>query len=216
MSAEEFGRAAVLVILLLATVFVGVVLVDGYRRRRRALVYRAALMAWNGWSPAPPDPRLVAFGTLLGLQGQPTQMFTGDFRGRRLFILYYEFGSTEESPEACLIALRLPGALPPLTVSEDVPMERVLGEDIELESQAFNDKFRVQGYTRRFASAVLQPRLMEWMLLNPLRWHVAGNMLVTWGHHELTGAEITARLETLAGVIDRIPPFVFRDNWATS
>ncbi len=114
MSAEEFGRTAVLVILLLAAVFAGVVLVDHYRRRRQALVYRAALMAWNGWSPAPQDPRLVAFGTRLGLQGQPTQM------------------------------------------------------------------------------------------------------LVTVGHHELTGAEIMARLETMAGVIDRIPPFVFRDYGAVS
>jgi hypothetical protein len=40
------------------------------------------------------------------------------------------------------------------------------------------------------ASAVLHPRMMEWMLTLP---------------------DVLARLEAMNGVIDRIPPFVLRD-----
>ncbi len=107
-----------------------------------------------------------------------------------------------------LIALSLPTALPQLTVSKD----SVLPGDIELESQMFNEQFRVQADDQRFASAVLQPRLMEWMLQNPsLRWQIAGDTLVSWGYGEVPVTELPARLSSMAGVIDRIPPFVLRD-----
>ncbi|MDX6236850.1 MAG: hypothetical protein QOG10_1665 [Kribbellaceae bacterium] len=62
------------------------------------------------------------------------------------------------------------------------------------------------------ASAVLHPRMMEWMLVNPgLRWQLAGNVLVSWGTGLWTLPDVLARLEAMNGVIDRIPPFVLRD-----
>ncbi|GAB3948089.1 hypothetical protein GCM10029976_078540 [Kribbella albertanoniae] len=109
-----------------------------------------------------------------------------------------------------LIALSLPVALPPLTVSKDSVLPGV--NDIELESQAFNERFRVQADDQRFASALLQPRLMAWLLQNPeLQWHLAGDALVSWGYGEVAPADILTRLEAMAGVIDRIPPFVLTD-----
>ncbi|MFC9690144.1 hypothetical protein ACFTSF_16480 [Kribbella sp. NPDC056951] len=214
---DEFGYAAVKVILLITAVVVVVVFIVYDRRRRVALAYRAAIVARLGWSLAPPDPWLVTVATRLGVPGQPARMFTGDFDGRRLFVIDFELTPTDGEGLAHLIGLTLPGKLPPLTVSPDVRLERLLGQDIELESQAFNDTFRVQGYSGRFASAVLQPRLMEWMLHNSrLRWHIAGNILVTWELFELTMPEVMARLETMAGVIDRIPRFVFRDDWTVA
>jgi hypothetical protein len=81
-----------------------------------------------------------------------------------------------------------------------------------LESKAFNDAFRITCADNRYASAVLHPRMMEWMLFNPgLRWQVAGNALVSWGSGLWTLPDVLARLEAMNGVIDRIPPFVLRD-----
>ncbi len=137
-------------------------------------------------------------------------MFTGDFHGRRLWVLDYEFTTRQGPSPVHLIALALPVALPELTVSKDSVLPGV--SDIELESQAFNERFRVQADDQRFASAVLQPRMMEWLLQNPgLQWHLAGGTLVSWGYGEVAPTDVLARLEAMAGVIDRIPPLVLTD-----
>ncbi|GAA1669212.1 hypothetical protein GCM10009745_09600 [Kribbella yunnanensis] len=173
-------------------------------------------MEAQGWLVAPAEPWLVELAGRLTIKGRATQMFTGDFGGRGLRVLDYEFTARRGPAPVHLIALSLPVGLPRLTVSRDSTLTRVLGNDIELESQAFNDRFRVQADDQRFASAVLQPRLMEWMLQNPdLQWHLAGNALVSWGYGEVPVAEVLVRLEAMAGVIDRIPPFVLRDYAAS-
>ncbi|MFB6726465.1 DUF3137 domain-containing protein [Kribbella sp. NPDC056345] len=188
----------------------GVAIIVVRRRRRRAAIRRrAAVMGSHGWALAPAEPSLVALAGRLTIRGRATQMFTGDFRGRELRVLDYEFTARRGPAPVHLIALTLPVALPQLTVSKDSALP---GRDFELESQSFNEQFRVQADDQRFASAVLQPRLMEWMLQNPdLRWHLAGNALVSWGYGEVAPTDILARLEAMAGVIDRIPPFVLTD-----
>jgi len=39
----------------------------------------------------------------------------------------------------------------------------------------------------------------------------AGNALVSWSHGSFVVRDVLARLEAMAGVIDRIPPYVVRD-----
>ena len=79
------------------------------------------------------------------------------------------------------------------------------GRDLELENKAFNDAFRIDCADDWFASAVLHPRMMEWMLFNHLEWQFAGNA-------RLLGPRVVlARLEAMTGLIDRIPPYVLRD-----
>jgi len=185
-----------------------VILVVRRRRHQAAIRRRAEVMSSAGWVPATAEPRLVELAGRLTVRGRATQMFTGEFRGRQVSVLDYEFTARRGPAPVHLIALSLPAALPPLTVSKD----SLLPGDIELESQMFNEQFRVQADDQRFASAVLQPRLMEWMMQNPsLRWHIAEDTLVSWGHGELPVTELPARLEAMAGVVDRIPPFVLRD-----
>jgi len=50
------------------------------------------------------------------------------------------------------------------------------------------------------------------MLFNPgLEWQFAGHALVSWGTGTFVVADLFLRLEAMAGVIDRVPPFVLRD-----
>ena len=177
------------------------------RRRRDAVRRRAEVMAGHGWSVVSVDPGLAVLAGQLTFKGRATQMFAGGFPGGR--VLDYEFTARRGPAPVHLVALPLPVVLPRLTVSKESVLAR---GDIELESQAFNEQFDVQADDERFASAVLQPRLMEWMLQNPeLQWHLAGSIIVSWGYGEIAPSEVTARLEALAGVVDRIPPFVLRD-----
>jgi hypothetical protein len=143
-------------------------------------------------------------------------MFAGDYRGRGMCALDYFYttsnGKTTQTHNVHLVALNLPTALPPLTVSKDSALQRAFSNDIELESQVFNDAFRIDCADQRYASAVLHPQLMEWMLANPgLEWQLAGNALVSWGYGAFTAPDVQARLEAMTGVIDRIPRFVLQD-----
>jgi hypothetical protein len=200
----------------LAAVVVFVTLVRT-RRRREFLQARAQVMAQLGLFPAPPNPWLSDVAARLFQRGIPGEMFAGDFGGRGLCVLDYRFttgsGNNQHTVFVHLVALNLPVPLPPLTVTRQSGFKRVFGgRDLELESKAFNDAFRISCGDDRFASAVLHPRMMEWMLFNPgLEWQLAGNALVSWGDGQFQVHELLQRLEAMVGVVDRIPPFVLRD-----
>jgi hypothetical protein len=185
-------------------------------RRRDFLKARAYGAAQLGWYPAPPNPWLVEVAARLFQRGRAGEMVTGGFRDRGVCVLDYSYktgqGQTTSTNHCHLIALSLPVALPPLTLAPESTLARLTGRDLELESKAFNDAFRITCTDNRYASAVLHPRMMEWMLVNPgLRWQLAGNTLVSWGAGLWTLPDVLARLEAMNGVIDRIPPFVLRD-----
>jgi hypothetical protein len=186
-------------------------------RRRDFLKARAYGAAQLGWYPAPPSPWLVEVTAGLFQRGKAGEMVAGAFRDRGVCVLDYSYTTTSpngqgQNHDCHLVALNLPVALPPLTLDAESKLARLIGRDLELESKAFNDAFRITCADNRYASAVLHPRMMEWMLMNPgLRWHLAGNSLVSWGSGLWTLPDILARLEAMSGVIDRIPPFVLRD-----
>lgn len=187
------------------------------RRRRAWLRERAVAAAAVGWYPAPPNPWLVQVAENLYRSGRAEEMYVGEHRGRSLCILDYTYttsnGKTTQTHHVHLVALNLPAALPPLNLQLDSGLRRALGgRDLELENQTFNDKFRITCADDRYASAVLHPRMMEWLLHNPgLEWEIAGNALVSWGHESFTIPDTLARLDAMSGVVDLIPSFVLRD-----
>jgi hypothetical protein len=192
------------------------------KRRKEFLRKRAYEAAQCGWYPAPPNPWLAETAANLWKRGRPGEMVAGDFRGRGMCALDYTYetttsdgkgGTTTTTHQVHLVALNLPVALPPLTVTADSKLKRFFGgRDLELESQAFNDAFRISCADDRYASAVIHPRMMEWLLYNPgLEWQLSGNALISWGTGPYVVPDTLARLEAMAGVIDRVPPFVLRD-----
>jgi hypothetical protein len=193
-------------------------------KRRKAFLHRRwHEMAQYGWQPVPPNPWLVEVVAKLYQRGKPGEMMAGDFRGRGMCALDYSYTTTTSSGadgqttttthQVHAVALNLPVALPPITLSKESRTKRFFGgRDLELESQAFNDAFRIHCADDRYASAVLHPRMMEWMLFNPgLEWQVAGNALVSWGTGPFLIPDVVARLEAMSRLIELIPPFVLRD-----
>ena len=182
---------------------------------------RAHGAAQLGWFPAPPNPWLAEVAANLFQRGKPGEMVAGDFRGRGMCALDYSYTTTTSNGQTTtttthqvhVVALNLPVALPALTVTADSKLKRVFGgRDLELESKAFNDAFRIHCADDRYASAVLHPRMTEWLLFNPgLEWQVAGNALVSWGIGSWAVPDVLARLEAMNRLIDLIPPFVLRD-----
>ncbi|ADB34709.1 hypothetical protein Kfla_5704 [Kribbella flavida DSM 17836] len=210
-----------LVVVAVPFVVLAAVVVVLVRRRTAFFRQRAYEAAQFGWFPAPPNPWLVQTAENLWQNGKAGQMLAGEFRGRGVCLLDYTYTTvrsngqqtTSSTHQVHLVALNLPAALPPLTVTAESTLKRVFGgKDLELESKAFNDAFRIACADNRYASAVLHPRMMEWMLFNQgLEWQIAGNALVSWGIGPFTIPMTLARLEAMSGVIDRLPPFVLRD-----
>jgi hypothetical protein len=111
------------------------------------------------------------------------------------------------SHQEVVLGFTLPFALPQISVNG-----ARLGEKAEFESEAFNDVFKVRAANLKFASDVIHPRTMEWMLANrpvsgwtvfgqTVRFHVGGQDMFI----------MAAAEETLRGFLGRIPRFVWDD-----
>jgi len=113
--------------------------------------------------------------------------------------------------------LQLAAFLPTLQVTPENVLTRIghsLGlDDIDLESEDFNRRFRVHASDRKFASDVLTPRTMQSMLARPaVSWRIAGTDILTWVDGRMTPLAVTKALSTLELVVDGIPSFVWKDH----
>ena len=107
-------------------------------------------------------------------------------------------------------ALQLSAYLPRLQVTPENVFTRIGSafgiEDIELESEDFNRRFRVHANDRKFASDVLTPRTMEALLRQPdLSWRFDGSDIVGWTDGRITPPTVLAMTSQLRTVVDGIP-----------
>ncbi|ADB34710.1 hypothetical protein Kfla_5705 [Kribbella flavida DSM 17836] len=211
------GTVAAIVLLLLALI---VLLALPYVvvLRRRFFAERAAQAASLGWQQAPPNPFLAGVARrIYGSRGRADRMVTGQFRGHVMCALDFSYttvaGRSIRHHKCHLVSVTLPVPLPGLVLVQDNPIARAFGvPDLELESGAFNDLFWVDCADGRYASAVLNPQLMEWMLAHPtLEWRIDGDALVAWGPGYYSIPQVTTKLEGLVGVVERLAPFVLAD-----
>lgn len=187
------------------------------RKRRRTDRDQQLFLVQLGWVWVPPNPWLVAVAEEVFARGRPVAMAAGPYQGRDACVLDFQYtqstGERVQTVECHLVAVNLPVALPPLVLSGQNRLVQLLaGRDLELENQAFNDRFRIDCYDDRYASAVLHPRVMELMLANDwLDWRINGNALVSWAYGRWTPADVVPRLEVLTHLAALIPNFVLRD-----
>ena len=116
-----------------------------------------------------------------------------------------------------MTSLQLPAYLPRLQVTPENILTRIgnaLGlDDIELESEDFNRKFRVHADDPKFASDVLSPRTMQALLAQPaVSWRFEGSDIVGWEEGKLSPTRALALASTLNLVVDGIPSFVWHDH----
>jgi hypothetical protein len=126
-------------------------------------------------------------------------------------------GRTTQTHRYTVTAVQMPTFLPTLQVTPESVFTRMghaLGlDDIDLESEDFNRKFRVHANDRKFASDILTPRTMQALLARPATsWRISGNDILSWADERLSPLLVTKSASTLELVIDGIPSFVWKDH----
>ncbi len=156
---------------------------------------------------------------------QARNILQGSFRNRPIvaFDYSYQTHSTDskgnrqtQTHRFAVCALSVDAYLPRL---ELVP-ESVLGrfgtalgmQDIELESEDFNRRYRVRAGNQKFAFDVLPPRTMEALMRrSALHLRLSGTDAVCWEPGRHSPSELLARLDALATLVEGIPEFVWKD-----
>jgi Protein of unknown function (DUF3137) len=126
-------------------------------------------------------------------------------------------GRTTTTHHYVVASVQLPTFLPRLQVTPENVLTRLgnaVGfDDIELESEDFNRKFRVSCDDPKFASDVLSPRTMQLLVSRPVpSWRIEGTDVVAWHEGRMSPALVLSMLQTLCAVIAGVPSFVWHDH----
>lgn len=194
------------------------------QRRARYLAFAAD----RGWLYTPRDDSWVdrfagePFGR--GRSRQATHVLRGRYDGREAVVFDYRYlthsGSgqhqTTQTHRFTVCALRLPAQLPRLELTGEnvlTRLGRALGrDDVELESEEFNRRYRVSAQDRRLAYDVLHPRQMEQLLAVPtLNLRLWGADALLWERGSTDLAALPERLAVLSRFVDGIPAYVWSD-----
>lgn len=214
-------------VLPLFVVFVVVMLVGSflYQRHREKLLRTWA--ASVGWTYVGADPSLVTrwsgepFGR--GSSRKTSEVVTGLYRGRPAVSFAYRdttgSGKNRSVHTFHVVATTLPAFLPTLELTPDGLGARIAkafgGQDLEVESEAFNQVWRVEAADPKFAHDVVHPRLME-RLLRPdargMSLRVEGTDILSWRPGASNLDTVASRLDVLGAVVDAVPPFVWQDH----
>ena len=215
-------------------VVVGIVIAYfGYQSWKQEQKRRELLMAWatnSGFAFEVEDDRwcerwqATPFGQ--GDHRKASNVVTGAQKGRPFAAFDYSFqthssngkgGQTTTTHRYVVTSVQLPTYLPQLQVTPENLVTRLGNafglDDIELESEDFNRRFRVRAQDRKFACDVLGPRTMAMLLSRPaLSWRIEGTDILAWQDGRLTPATCLATTSQLQDIVDGIPSFVWHDS----
>lgn len=221
---------ALVVIVVLAVVAVTVLRFQAAKKRREAFAVWAAK---RGWIYSESDDSYAdrfdgtPFGT--GNRRRAQNVVVGQLSGRQVvaFDYLYETDAADSKGRRTtkhrygIVAIALPALVPTLQVSQEGiagTVVRAVGvKDIELENEDFNREFKVKGDDRKFASDVLHPQMMAFLMQSKgPAWRMSGGDLVSWSKGRLDRRRIDRDLAFLSGVIDQVPGFGWTDRGAAS
>jgi hypothetical protein len=196
-----------------------------HQRRARYLAFAAE----RGWTYTPRDTALPRrfrgepFGR--GSGRRATHVLRGQYGGREALVFDYRYVTrssngqhqTTQTHRFTVCALALPTAVPRLQLTGENALTRMAGalgfDDVELESEDFNRRYRVSCDDRRFAYEVLHPRTMERLLAQPtLNLRLDGADALLWQRGTTDLQHVEGRLAVLAELLDGIPPYVWADR----
>ena len=110
------------------------------------------------------------------------------------------------------------GYLGRVEVERESAFDRMAGavglvQDIDLESEDFNRKFRVSATSAKLASDILTPRTMQYLItMDAESWRTCGSDLVGFAEGRLDPAEVVKTCAVLGAVHAGIPTFVWKDH----
>lgn len=204
--------------------------VIGYKRNQARLAAIQSLCLSNGWQFLAGDPfnlpgRWSGSPFDQGYDRRAKNVVTGEVKGRPMIAFDYSYKTdstdskgnrTTSTHPFAIYALGMPCALPEVQLVPESVFGRLgtaLGmQDIELESEDFNRKYRVRCSNPKLATDILTPRTMEMLIAAPkMRFRFAGSDVVCFEGGCISAAEIINRTTALANVLDGVPAFVWKD-----
>lgn len=198
----------------------GITLVTLYRKiSRRSAVEREARRLGLSFSRRDPFRVLDAdfhpflrFGKLPGTQ-RVENVVWGVRDGREVRAFDYRRPAEDEIRYSCAM-VRIPDGWPPLLVRRHGPLDVARNaaglQRIEFEIEEFNRRFEVRSDDRRLASAVIDQRMIGWLLESDpaLGFQLQDGWLLAW-MPQLPPDELERTLTTVEGFHERIPRAVW-------
>ncbi|UCN15347.1 hypothetical protein LFM56_03185 [Cellulomonas iranensis] len=225
LSADHPGGGLLVVGLLVG----GGIAAAGWWFRRKRQEQLAAWALATGWAYAPRDPGLGLaqlhtarpFGQ--GHSRTTSDVLTGTYDGLPAVSFTYEWttgsGDEKRTYQVHVVGLALPAFLPTLDVTPEGFGARVAkafgARDLQLESAAFNDAYRVDAPDARTAHAILHPRTLERLLQADAlgtSWRIEGTWLLSWETGTTDTTRIAPRLGVLSAVVRGVPRHVWQDH----
>ncbi|WP_159618068.1 hypothetical protein [Ruania rhizosphaerae] len=218
-----FSFVPILTWVLIPAFVIGVIAFSRHQAKKR----REHLARWaaaRGWRYTPSAPHLVSrwrsepFGR--GSSRRATNVLSGDFHGRHVVSMTYKYttgsGKNRSTHTFHVIAMHLPAPLPWLQLSPEGMGDSIAkffgGQDIEFESEAFNDAWRVKAPPGQYAYDVIHPRMME-RLMQPdaLRRTISieGQDILMNVSGRQQEQYIDAYANLLYGIVDQVPRHVW-------
>ncbi len=203
-----------------------VVVVFSYLAAKKRREEMLAFATSRGWRFEADQPLLVErftgppFG--LGFGRRAYNVLYGSHDGRDLVSFDYEYKTrttngkqtTTHTHRFSVLGLSMGLVMPALSVDPENFLDRFVGRltgtDIDLESEEFNRTFTVSCPDRKFASDVLHPQMMEFLLQNRhLGWRFEQDSMLVIAQGQRTPQQVDATLQVMDGITDRVPEFVW-------
>lgn len=200
-----------------------------YVRHVRAQRHTSALAAHcaaRGWRFSAEDAHGLAdrwYGPPFdaGRRRRVRNVIAAEIDGRSVVAFDYSFvvrqGKHTKTYEYAVVTLGLPCPLPGLHVAPEGVLSRLgtmIGlEDIEVESEEFNRRFRVRCPDPRFAHDVLTPRTMHSLLsIGAVEFRFEDTDALCYELGNLDPDWVLAAVGVLRTVLAGVPSFVWRDR----
>ena len=148
-----------------------------------------------------------------GTVNDVTNVLEGTWRGEPAATLEYRWATEETEHRYSCALLSIPAAWPRLTIERETALTRLARDaglgDVETEWEAFNRAFHVRSSDTRFATAILDGEMMEWLLARPPSdgFEIAEGWLLA-ASAQVYPWEIEQVLETALAFRERIPAVV--------
>ena len=194
----------------------------GQRRKALAAWARSRGLAFDAGNDDSLKDRFAEFDCLT--QGHDRYAYNrvwGDWNGRELLALdyHYQTGSGDDETTHIFSAVILTSRIPlrPLFIRPEGFFDKVgefLGfDDIDFESAEFSRQFYVKSPDRRWAYDVIHQRAMDFLLGMPRFWlQFDRRHVIAWRDDDFKPAEFQQAAELIAGLLDRLPEYLVRQQ----
>lgn len=191
----------------------------------------AVWAAHRGWHYYPEDQSLLNRWTMpifrTGSSKKVSNVVTGPANSKSGVVrqaLSFEYQYTVSSGKSSttyrfhLVAVFLPNYLPTLTIAPEGVGAKIAkffgGQDIQFESEDFNERWRITGDNLPFAHAVVHPQTMDYLMKyapGNVAYHLLGDALLIYNSGRQNLHNIDQMAWHITDLIDLVPEFVWRD-----